>query len=264
MKTFLSYIHTWLLVFVCSLMSISTLSAEGFQCEGEYPQHLQGFASDSEAVYWSFTNVLVKTDRTGKIIKKIDVPSHHGDCCVLDGKLYIATHLGWPSKGRTSWIYVYNCADLSFITRVAIPEFDYRGVDGITFHDGYFYVCIGKDPDDPTPFNLILKTDKEFKIIQKIEVPGKTTYGVQAFTWANGSFWLGTYSNLGTIQCDADLKVVAQHKIDASTGIYELPPSENGEPRVMISRHFRSDGDPKRNCSSARSAVLRDGKLVWE
>ncbi|MEO6807662.1 MAG: hypothetical protein ABI353_00925, partial [Isosphaeraceae bacterium] len=65
------------------------------QCEGVYPQHLQGVCIDEKgSIYWSFTDVLVKTDLVGKRIAKAPVASHHGDLCYLDGRLYVAVNLG--------------------------------------------------------------------------------------------------------------------------------------------------------------------------
>ncbi|MBE6426999.1 MAG: hypothetical protein E7028_00165 [Planctomycetaceae bacterium] len=235
-----------------------------FRCEGEYPHHLQGFASDGESIYWSFTSVLMKSDLNGKKISQIDVPSHHGDCCVVEGKLYVATHLNWPSEDRTAWIYVYDCKSLTLLEKINIPELDGAGVDGISFFDGFFYVCCGKDHEDVVPFNRIFKMTKDFQTVARLQVPGLTVYGIQAFSWGNGYFWLGTYGKEGTIQCDADMKVVGKHEIDASVGVYELPPSETGEPRLMIASHRRENGEAHRNWALVRSAILKDGKLVWE
>ncbi len=240
------------------------VSAVEFRCEGEYPHHLQGFTSDGKAIYWSFTSVLVKSDLAGKRISQINVPMHHGDCCAVDGKLYVATHLNWPRKDRTAWIYIYDCKDLTLLEKINIPEVDEAGVDGISFHNGFFYVCIGKEPDDKTPFNRIFKMTKDFQVVERFEVPGVTTYGIQAFSWANGYFWLGAYSKEGTIQCDANMKVVGKHRIDMSVGVYELPQTENGEPRLMVATHRRENGEANRNWAFARSAVLKDGKLIWE
>ena len=39
-------------------------------CEGEYPYHLQGVATDGTNVYWTFSTVLAKTDWSGKLIGK--------------------------------------------------------------------------------------------------------------------------------------------------------------------------------------------------
>lgn len=252
-------------ILLLSALFSAQLSAEEIRCEGEYPSHLQGFASDGEHIFWSFTSVLVQTDLTGKILRKIDVPSHHGDCCVVDGKLYVSTHLGWPRKDAESWIYVYTCSDLTPVTKYRVEEYDERGVDGIAFHDGFFYVAIGKDPKDMTPFNVLLKMTPDFKIVEKYEIPGETTYGFQASCWANGCFWFGTYGRNGTctLQCDAAPSVIANQPIGMSVGCFELPKSEKGETRLMVAVHHKNE--KTKSCwASARSVVLREGKLVWE
>ena len=64
-------------------------------CEGTYPHHLQGICTnEQDAIYWSFTTTLVKTDTQGKILAKTPVANHHGDLCFHDGKVYVAVNLG--------------------------------------------------------------------------------------------------------------------------------------------------------------------------
>ncbi|MBM4075447.1 MAG: hypothetical protein FJ267_07370, partial [Planctomycetes bacterium] len=64
-------------------------------CEGTYQHHLQGICSDTkEAIYWSFTTTLVKTDLNGTLLKKVPVANHHGDLCFHEGKLFVAVNLG--------------------------------------------------------------------------------------------------------------------------------------------------------------------------
>lgn len=254
----------FLTLFALGVCCGTALFAEEFRCEGVYPHHLQGFAADEDEIYWSFTSVLMKSDKTGKKLMQIDVPMHHGDCCVVDGKLYVSTHLRWPREDAESWIYVYNCADLKFEKKIPLPEYNKCGVDGITFHDGFFYVCLGKDPKDTTPFNIVCRMTPDFELVEKIKVPGETVYGIQACSWANGGFWLGTYGKAGTIQCDANLNVIADNFPDMSTGVYALPPTAAGETRLMVAQHRRDDGDPAKNWALVRSAVLKNGKLEWE
>jgi hypothetical protein len=65
------------------------------QCDGTYPHHLQGICTNErDAIYWSFTDILVKTDQQGRVSKKIPVANHHGDLCFHDGKIYVAVNLG--------------------------------------------------------------------------------------------------------------------------------------------------------------------------
>ena len=241
-----------------SLVFLPTLSAKEIQCEGEYPGHLQGFASDGEFIFWSFTTWLVQTDLDGKIVKKIPVPTHYGDCCVVDGKLYVSVALGWPAKEVTHWTFVHDCKTLELLEKIPMEQ----GGDGITFHDGFFYIA--QKPATQTPDeNIVRKMTRDFKVVERFIVPGKTNYGIQAFAWANGSFWAGRYSSERTAQCSPDFKVQTSQPIDVSTGVYEIPPTENGEPRIMVGVN-RRDPETKMNTGAARPAVLRDGKLVWE
>jgi hypothetical protein len=48
-------------------------------CDGTYQHHLQGICVDGEAIYWSFTTTLVKTDLNGNLLKQVPVANHHGD-----------------------------------------------------------------------------------------------------------------------------------------------------------------------------------------
>lgn len=43
-------------------------------CEGSYGDHIQGMATDGEAIYWSFASTLVKTDLNGNVLKSVPGP----------------------------------------------------------------------------------------------------------------------------------------------------------------------------------------------
>ncbi|MBT4694520.1 MAG: hypothetical protein HOB73_14370, partial [Planctomycetaceae bacterium] len=64
-------------------------------CEGRYKHHLQGVCRDGQgSLFWSFTTALVKSDAEGKVVKKIEVASHHGDLCHVAGRIYVAVNYG--------------------------------------------------------------------------------------------------------------------------------------------------------------------------
>jgi hypothetical protein len=98
--------------------------------------------------------------------------------------------------------------------------------------------------------------------VEKIKIPGKTTYGIQTMAFADGFFWLGTYGKDRTYQCDAQLKVIAYHTIDVSVGAFGLPKGKNGEIRLMVARNVKKDNG--RWTASAAPAVMRNGRLEWE
>jgi len=66
-------------------------AADLILCQGEANGHLQGFDSDGKFIYWSMFTNLIKTDYAGKVVAERPVDPHHGDCCVHDGKIYVAT-----------------------------------------------------------------------------------------------------------------------------------------------------------------------------
>ncbi len=101
-------------------------SFRAVSCEGAYPRHLQGIATnDRDGLFWSFTDALIRTDLDGKIAAKVPVANHHGDLCYVDGKLYVAVNLGEFNKpaGRAdSWVYVYDAGSLKELSRHPTPE----------------------------------------------------------------------------------------------------------------------------------------------
>src|SRR4051812_35321676 len=102
-------------------------------CEGTYPRHLQGVATDGRAIYWSWTDALVKTDMQGRLMKRVKAASHHGDLCVVKDKVFVAVNLGpfnLPAGKADSWVYAYDAATLDLLTRQPVPEL-VHGAGGI-------------------------------------------------------------------------------------------------------------------------------------
>lgn len=235
-------------------------AVEPILCQADADGHLQGFDSDGEYIYWSIFTNLVKTDYSGNVVAQRPVDPHHGDCCVHDGKVYVATENRTKEK-RGLYVNVYDCRDLSPVKEFAI-DFQHRGIDGIAFANGFFYVGEGKDKSSEQEFNWIHKFTPDFVPVAKIKIPGKTIYGIQAMTFADGYFWLGTYGKERTYQCDAQFNIIAYHTVDASVGVFGLPKSNSGETRLMVARNVKKDNG--RWTAKAAPATLRSGKLEWE
>jgi hypothetical protein len=70
--------------------ALHTLAAPPITCQAEASGHLQGFDTDGSFIYWSMFMNLVKTDLAGRVVAERAVDPHHGDCCVHDGKVYVA------------------------------------------------------------------------------------------------------------------------------------------------------------------------------
>jgi hypothetical protein len=248
-----------LLALVIGTMPI--IATESIICQGEASGHLQGFDSDGKFIYWSMFTNLVKTDFNGRIVAERPVDPHHGDCCVHDGKVYVATQ-NRTKERRGVFINVYSCEDLRPAGEFPIHFSFEGGIDGITYANGFFYVGEGKPKDSTQPFNWVHKFTPDFVAVEKIKVPGQTAYGIQTITFAHGNFWLGTYSKERTYQCAPDLKLLTHHEVDISVGAFALPKGPGGEPRLMVARNIKKENGNW--TASAAPAILKDGRLVME
>jgi hypothetical protein len=169
------------------------------QCEGSYAQHLQGITTNNtDALFWSFTDKLIKTDHAGHILVSKNVNTHHGDMCFVNGKIYVAVNDGGvfnqPSNSANNalqWVYEYDATTLEYNTRYAVPQ-AIHGAGGIAFHNNKF-VVVGGLPTGSSN-NLIFEYDSSFQFLQSRTLnTGYTDRGIQTAAFANGNWWFGTY-----------------------------------------------------------------------
>lgn len=192
------------------------------RCQGSYQGHLQGVVADDEAIYWSFTQELVKTDLDGRLILKIPVANHHGDLCLKDNKLYVAVNLGKfndANGNADSWVYVYDKTDLTELARHAVPQAEY-GAGGIEARAGNFYIVGGL----PTGIeeNYVYEYDENFQFLRRHTLDsGYTRLGIQTAFFHNGRWYFGCYGKPQPILLIADqnLKFIGRHAFNAAVGI---------------------------------------------
>ena len=261
-------IRTWLIV--ATIVASSTSGTSGgfraavpfhaVRCEGDYPGHLQGVCTNNrDAIYWSFTTVLVKTDADGRVLKKIDVVNHHGDLCFHDGKLYVAVNLGLfnrPAGRADSWVYVYDAGTLDELARHKTPEV-VHGAGGIAVRDGRFYVVGGLPPG--VEENYVYEYDSSFDFKKRhVLTSGYTRLGIQTAAFVDGYFWFGCYGNPRVLlKADKSLKLVGRWELDASLGIVSA-----GDGKLLVA-HGGRQAD-KRNTGQLELAVPDDGRgLRW-
>ncbi len=211
-----------------ALTPLRIMAASGVTLSGAYPGHLQGVCTnDRDAIYWSMTTNLVKTDVSGNIVRQVAVPSHHGDLCHVDGKIYVAVNLALfndPSKRAESWIHVYDGGDLSLLARHAVSEVVY-GAGGLAFGDGRFIV-VGGLPDGIGE-NYIYAYDKDFRSGSRIVLKtGQTYKGIQTAAFDGDHWWFGCYGNPAftevLVRTDRSFGAIQKFAFDASTGILPL------------------------------------------
>lgn len=195
-------------------------------CEGAYKCHLQGICSDGRgAIYWSWTDALVKTDLQGRVLKHLPAVWHYGDPCFHDGKVFVAVNFGEfnkPAGREDCWVYVYDGDSLAELARHWLPEV-VHGAGGIAYRDGRFIVVGGLPPG--VDRNYLYEYDERFKFRKRhVLASGYTLMGIQTVAWANGSWWFGCYGNPRVLlRADAAFRLTGKWDFDASLGIEGLP-----------------------------------------
>jgi arylsulfatase A len=199
-------------------------SPEAVVCDGKYAGHLQGVCRGSNGnFFWSFTRALVKTDPEGKVMKKIEVPDHHGDVCFAGGKIYCAVNFGAfndPKGNSDNWIYVYSGRDLSLLSKHEVQQVKH-GAGGIATKNGRFIV-VGGLPEG-VPENYVYEYDKEFNFKKRHVIKsGWTRLGIQAAAFAQGHWWFACYGNV-LLKTTPDFKVVGKYNFNCGYGVLRGP-----------------------------------------
>ncbi|WP_372719703.1 hypothetical protein [Novipirellula sp.] len=199
------------------------------KCEGDYAHHLQGVCTNhQDAIYWSFTTQLVKTDRDGKVLKQVAVPNHHGDLCFHNGRIYVAVNLGQfnhPQGNADSWVYVYDADSLDLVSKHEVQEV-FHGAGGIGISDEHFFV-VGGLPDGVQE-NYVYEYDADFQFVQKHVIDSKwTQLGIQTATFHDGAWWFGCYGAPSTLlKTDAEFNMIGRYHFNCSLGIVGIAPNQ--------------------------------------
>ena len=209
-------------------------------CPGTYPRHQQGLAYDGkDAIFWSNTRRLVKTDLEGNLLKVVTVAEHHGDLDYYQGKVYVAVNFGKfnqePGKAD-NWIYVYDAEDLSYISKHAAPEV-VHGAGGIAVHDGRIMVVGGL----PVGYeeNYVYEYDMDLNYVQTHTIASGYTYlGIQIATWSDGYWWFACYGLRNPNRPGKLLKTDDSFKLVAT---YD----QEGYPNAGFAYGFAGIGDGK-------------------
>jgi hypothetical protein len=223
-------------------------------CEGAYPLHLQGICTnDKDAIYWSWTNFLVKTDTNGRVLKKVSVPSHHGDLCFHGGRVYVATNLGkfnLPAGQADSWVYVYDGDTLAELAKRPVPEL-VHGAGGMAVRGGKF-IIVGGLPDGVNE-NYAYEYDENIRFQKRrIVASGHTYKGIQTVAYADGAWWFGCYGKPSLLRADDNFTFTGKWEFSASVGIAPI-----GGGRFLIAQNKAKVGDDKKKTHTARVVIAR-------
>ena len=225
-------------------------------CDGDYPRHVQGICTDGkDALYWSWTDVLVKTDADGRLLKQVPVADHHGDLCYHAGRVYVAVNLGKfnrPAGEADSWVYVYDGNTLAELAKHPVPEL-VHGAGGIAWHDGKFIVVGGLPAEIEE--NYLSEYDESFRVRKRpVLASGNTLRGIQTVAHADGAWWFGCYGKPAELlRADEDFQLTGKWEFNAAVGI---APLDRG--RFLIAKNTAvSDGEGKKKRNKAHLVVAR-------
>jgi hypothetical protein len=196
---------------ILAFIALQSLPAADFHattCEGIYPRHLQGICTnDKDAIYWCWTDFLVKTDTDGHVL-------HAGRVCV-------ATNLAKfnrPAGEADSWVYVYDGDTLAELAKHRVPEL-VHGAGGVAWHDGKFIIVGGLPPG--VNENYAYEYDENFKFVTRhVIASGYTLMGIQTAAQADGAWWFGCYGKPAVLlRADNKFQFTGKWEFNASVGI---------------------------------------------
>jgi alkaline phosphatase D len=202
--------------------SVSSGPFQAANCDGTYPGHLQGVCTDGrDAIFWSWTERLVKTDKQGRLLREATVANHHGDLCFHNDQVFVAVNLGKfnePAGKADSWVYVYDAATLAELARHPVPE-AVHGAGGIAYHNGSFIVVGGLPPGIEE--NYAFEYDANFRFKKRHAIKsGYTTMGIQTAAFENGAWWFGCYGKPAILlRADESFNLTGKWEFDAALGI---------------------------------------------
>lgn len=241
------------IIFTACFLNAHVIHTEAMDCRG----HVQGIAADETGIYCSFAYERVKVDYNGKTLFREKVFPHSGDIA-SDGKmLYCAVNL-WDSKlaekyGANSCIFIY---DRNFKLLKVKPFKTLRGIDGIAFINGKFYVGLNYLGSKLRTGNKIAILDKNLNLLKiaAVTIGRNTKFGPQTLNNFRGRLLAGFYGGGGRSfifspeeleKSDTVVSPVDSLPADTTVGFSELPPSFAPAGAFIVARNRRKIIDPK-------------------
>lgn len=183
--------------------------------------HIQGAACSEEGVYLSHAGGIEMVGWDGKLIRRVDAPSHLGDVAYADGKVYGAFVLRGRERGdRPGMVKVWN----SKLEPLAEKRFA-EPLDGIAVLGGVIYTGVDRWGGKPHPLCCIKRLDLGLNDLGNTDVDlgYEIHYGVQTMSTDGKEILLGNYG--GTSAVSPDLKTVRKLNFFCAEGFDRVPES---------------------------------------
>ncbi len=251
--------------------------------------HLQGFTTDNEFVYWSFTDSLVKTNLNNTVIAQVPVLGGHlGDIDYYGGKIY-ASLMGNALRGEpwgqwTSFhIDVFDCDTLALEKMIRldpcykmhanIPEnHGFRGIDGVAVKSGAdgrpeLWVAAALETAPEYDKQMLMHFNLDGELIEiKYFKTGNTTFGIQNLDYEDdtGLFWFTTYgghkefqTNTGLFSVRAETEeVISEHDIMIPYGFHAY-----GKGKYLVSFQTGRNGNRQGYAYDATIDEIKRGAI---
>ena len=241
-------IHLLTFLFVSTLLPAQTI----YTSEKNFRGHLQGIIADETGIYCSFAHDMLKVDFNGNMLRRFPVPSHAGDMTSDGENIYCAISL-WNQQyaekhGSANCIFVF---DKEFKLKEVKPLKDLKGIDGIAYINGKFYIGINELSSRLRPENKIAILDKNFKLLKiaTVTIGVKTKFGAQTLNNFNGkllaSFYGGgdnsfVFDPAELESSDKTVKPVDSFPADTTVGFTMLPETVAEPGTFIVARNFRT------------------------
>lgn len=238
--------------------------------------HVQGFCMDEDFIYVSQMRQISKFDWTGRLVKRVAAPSHTGDICVHDGRLYAAVAYWGPGvrkrDGVKGGIWEYD-TDLNCIRQRDYP----CGFDGIDVLDGKLYVGAGPNPMENHRTNRFMRVSLETLgeiDVTELDYGYETHFGAQNVASDGESLYAVFYSDQGkgTVVLDKDLKVIRiadtnETQGASGCGFTAVPKGRAGGRRLFaklnnVNSRLEDQRLGQQNYATVEFLEIRDGKFV--
>ena len=233
--------------------------------------HMQGFSTDGENMYWSFTDSLVKTKKSGLMLRQVPIfCGHLGDIVYYNGKIY-GSVMGNAMENRPfyDWvsfeIHVFDAGTLALENIIRLEECykmhqevenGFLGIDGITVlpatesAPARLLIASALQNGEEYDSQILLEYSFEGKLIEKHFVKtGNTSFGIQNLTRdpENGDLWFSTYGGSEKypfqnknflFRVSKDYEVLAEYNLCTPYGLEAL-----GGNRFYLSVHGGENGN---------------------